>query len=247
MTAEAIQKLPALWLFDFDRTLAILEPVVDWAASRSALEAELRSSKLPPSLLDELIAAIPRGNLPLYEALRARLLDSPQGSGSKLGIDDAHAILARASSVIELYEIAGVDEALPMAGAQELPRALVARHATCAVVTSNSSRTVALWLARHGLNAIFRVIVGRDSLLALKPSPRMVQRAIELCAPGDGAEAVFVGDSPADVGAAAAAKVSFLGIAADTDRRTRLMHSGAAPERLFDSALQLGTALGVLP
>jgi hypothetical protein len=74
---DAPAEFPDLWLFDFDRTLALLEPVVDWAGSRRALEIELRTTALPAALLDELITAIPRGNLTLYEALRGRLLDPP--------------------------------------------------------------------------------------------------------------------------------------------------------------------------
>src|SRR5690242_9886361 len=101
--------LPDLWLFDFDRTLALLEPVVDWAGSRRALEVELRSTSVPARLLDELIAAIPRGNLALYEALRARLLDAPAALRPLADAAEARTILARASAVIERHELAGVD------------------------------------------------------------------------------------------------------------------------------------------
>ncbi|MGH7985811.1 MAG: hypothetical protein ACREQX_05930, partial [Candidatus Binataceae bacterium] len=61
---------PRLWLFDFDNTLAALEPVVEWARSRGELEAYLREAGVG----DAIFAEFPRGNLLLYEALRARLL-----------------------------------------------------------------------------------------------------------------------------------------------------------------------------
>ena len=55
-----------LWMFDFDNTIARLEPEVDWAGGRHILEPYLRSVGAP----DELFARIPRGNLPLYDAYR---------------------------------------------------------------------------------------------------------------------------------------------------------------------------------
>ncbi len=55
-----------LWMFDFDNTIARLEPEVDWAGGRLVLEPYLRSVGAP----DELFARIPRGNLPLYDAYR---------------------------------------------------------------------------------------------------------------------------------------------------------------------------------
>ncbi|MGH7841364.1 MAG: hypothetical protein ACREQT_07540, partial [Candidatus Binataceae bacterium] len=58
------------WLFDFDNTLVALESEVDWAASRVELEAYLRREGVG----DAIFAEIPRGNLPLYEAIRARLM-----------------------------------------------------------------------------------------------------------------------------------------------------------------------------
>src|SRR5882672_8982768 len=59
----------AFWMFDFDNTLAPLEPAVDWAGSRRELEAWLASQGVAQALFEE----FPRGNLVLYEALRARL------------------------------------------------------------------------------------------------------------------------------------------------------------------------------
>ena len=59
-----------LWMFDFDNTIARLEPEVDWAGGRLILEPYLRSVGAP----DELFARIPRGNLPLYDAYRTLTL-----------------------------------------------------------------------------------------------------------------------------------------------------------------------------
>src|SRR5260370_41547777 len=64
-----------LWLFDFDNTLAELEPSDDWAASRRELEPYLRAA----GVADPIFAEIPRGNLPPDEALRARLAPAVGG------------------------------------------------------------------------------------------------------------------------------------------------------------------------
>ncbi|HUY19623.1 MAG TPA: HAD hydrolase-like protein [Candidatus Binataceae bacterium] len=240
---HAVVDFPDLWLFDFDRTLAILEPVVDWAQSRRELEIELRAAKLPPALLEELIAAIPRGNLPLYEALRARLLDAPATSQPLVDGAEARAILARASALIERHELAGVDRAAPLPGALALLRALRARRSASAVVTSNSSRTVARWLADHRAAELVSVVVGRDRGLALKPSPATVHCALALC---EHRGAIFVGDSDADYRAARAAELRFIGIASDPERRAQLAALGASQPDLFDSPAAVAAAFGLL-
>jgi phosphoglycolate phosphatase-like HAD superfamily hydrolase len=75
-------------------------------------------------------------------------------------------------------------------------------------------------------------IVGRDSLLPLKPAPEMVKRALEFieCPVG---EAVLVGDSEADLRAAHQADVAFFGVAMELEARKRLSALGA--RRVFPS------------
>src|SRR5580704_9652809 len=60
-----------LWIFDFDNTIARLEPEVDWAGGRRELEPTLRGLGVPEDLFEK----FPRGNLPLYSATRTRLLE----------------------------------------------------------------------------------------------------------------------------------------------------------------------------
>src|ERR1700674_515151 len=70
-----------LWLFDFDNTLAALEREVDWPGSRRELEAYLRAVGVD----QEIFAAIPKGNLPLYAALHSRWLRQPPEPGRVAG------------------------------------------------------------------------------------------------------------------------------------------------------------------
>ncbi|MGZ3621099.1 MAG: HAD family hydrolase, partial [Candidatus Binataceae bacterium] len=161
----------------------------------------------------------------------------------------ASAILDGASAIIERHELAGVAAVAPASGALELLRALRAAGAAVAVVTSNSSRTVAAWLrawewagaemdSQADLVALIDPIVGRDSGLALKPSPASVERALAACgaAPSD---AVFVGDSEADLKAAAAASVRFYGVNTRAEGRDRLTALGASPVFSSPSAMAI--------
>lgn len=259
--SRGAKQLPRIWLLDFDNTLARLEPEVDWAGGRRALEPYLRSVGAP----GELFERFPRGNLPLYDAYRTHLIES----GASPAI--FRETLRHASRMIEKIELAGVDRAKPLEGALDLLGALRASSATLAIVTSNSSRTVERWLKLHGVNhpdldrpesydkifdpavfnsvnfsapesALVDAIVGRDSLLALKPAPDSVQRALELFA-GSPADAAFVGDSEADLLAASRASVKFYGVASTDAARDRLRAAGAT--EIFASPAALAIHLNL--
>jgi len=253
-----------LWLFDFDNTLAALEREVDWPGSRRELEAFLRDKGVDKKIFAAipkgnlplyaalhtrwLRASSAEANTPtaVQRQLRRQFisaagrlpLETAPSTGAnidRMPPEIAESLLRRSSEIIERHELVGVELAQPTAGAIDLLEALVARSATVVIVTSNSSRTVARWLQRHGISDLVHAIVGRDSLLALKPSPEMVARALNLSptfAPAaqtatTAADAVFVGDSEADFGAARAAVLGFYGIAISHAARDRLVAAGA--------------------
>jgi HAD superfamily hydrolase (TIGR01549 family) len=160
----------------------------------------------------------------------------------------AEALLRRSSEIIERHELIGAERAAPTPGAIDLLNAIAARGAVpIIIVTSNSSRTVAHWLDRHRAGAFVRAIVGRDSLLALKPSPEMIARAIELAAipaadnlaPVSATDVVFVGDSLADFEAARDAGLGFYGVAATESARDRLIAAGATDVFASPAALRI--------
>jgi len=230
-----------LWLFDFDNTLAALEREVDWTGSRRELEAYLRDAGID----DKIFTEIPKGNLPLYAALHARWLHtSIEARIGRPPREIAEALLRGASEIIERHELIGVERARPTEGAIELLNALDARGSVVVIVTSNSSRTVARWLEIHGTSQLVQAIVGRDSLLALKPSPEMVLRAREFGSTPI-SDAVFVGDSDADSGAARAAGLGFYGIAITDAARSRLSAAGA--REVFASPTALRVHLNLKP
>jgi HAD superfamily hydrolase (TIGR01509 family) len=217
-----------LWMFDFDNTIARLEPQVDWAGGRLVLEPYLRSIGAP----DELFARIPRGNLPLYDAYRTLML----AESKRTNVTEN---LRHASEIIEKIELAGVDRAQPLEGAIEILAALKSSGAAIAIVTSNSSKTVERWFDRNR-GASVDAIVGRDTLLGLKPAPDMLLRALEQFSV-DRSEAAFVGDSDADLRAAQSCGVRFYGIAPTDPAHDRLLAAGA--EEIFGSPAALAIHL----
>ena len=225
----------ALWLFDFDNTLALLESEVDWAASRRELQAFLTTTRVAGDLLEQ----FPIGNLLLYDALRSRLL----AGGAACDTADARAILTRASAIIEKYELAGVDRAAPAQGALDLLRSLEANGIPIAIVTSNCSRTVARWIGRNRVASAIRAIVGRDTMLPLKPASDMVERALEVCGVA-ATSAALAGDSVADLKSAAAAGVRFYGVAIRPASRDALIAAGAM--EVFSSPAALGRHFNLL-
>jgi HAD superfamily hydrolase (TIGR01549 family) len=226
-----------LWMFDFDNTLVRLEPEVDWAGSRRVLEPMLREAGVP----EELFEKHPRGNILLYNDTRARLFELAHEG--KIKPARVRQIIRRASKIIEGFEVAGAERAAALEGAVELLRALKTRGAKVAIVTSNSSRTIRRWLSIHHVTSLVDAIVGRDSYLALKPSPQSVSRALEVCKVR-ARDAAFVGDADSDYGAARALGIDFFAVASNPTSRERL--SAAGVSQMFPSPAALGLHLGML-
>jgi phosphoglycolate phosphatase-like HAD superfamily hydrolase len=228
-----------LWIFDFDNTIARLEPEVDWAGGRRELEPMLRELDVPEDLFEK----FPRGNLPLYSGMHSRMLELIQDRTSSFNPSRMRSILRSASKMIERYELAGVDRAVPLDGAIDLLTQLKAKRAKLAIVTSNSSRTIRRWFAIHRLSRLIDVIVGRDSLLALKPSPEMISRALDRCAIR-AQDSAFVGDAASDYLAATQLGVEFLGIGFSQGLRDQLAAAGA--RQIFSSPAALGIHLNLV-
>jgi HAD superfamily hydrolase (TIGR01549 family) len=228
-----------LWIFDFDNTIARLEPEVDWAGGRRELEPMLRELGVPEDLFEK----FPRGNLPLYDGMRSRLLELARDRSSGFNLARVRTILRSASQMIEKYEMAGVDRAAPLEGAIDLMEQLKGRDARLAIVTSNSSRTIRRWFSNHRRGRLLDAIVGRDSLLALKPSPEMIARALDRC-DVRAKDSAFIGDADSDYRAAAAAGVEFFGVAFSENLRDKLIAVGA--QRIFSSPAALGIHLNLL-
>lgn len=228
-----------LWIFDFDNTIARLEPEVDWAGGRRELEPMLRGLGVPEDLFEK----FPRGNLPLYSGMHARMRELVRDRRSGFTATRMRSILRAASKMIEKYELAGVDRAAALEGAIPLLKQLEGKGATLGIVTSNSSRTIRRWFRLHRLGRLIDVVVGRDSLLALKPSPEMISQALARCGLR-AKDSVFVGDADSDYAAARELGLEFFGIAITEAMRHKLAAAGA--QRIFSSPAALGIHLNLL-
>ncbi|MFI8948028.1 HAD family hydrolase [Streptomyces sp. NPDC053750] len=125
-------------------------------------------------------------------------------------------------------ELRAVPTAWPTAYADPLLRTWAALGAGLAITTNNSPRVVRAYLASRGLLACFAPhIYGRtQDLRLLKPDPYCLDRALGAMGVAP-AQALMVGDSPADVAAARKAGVPFLGYARNARKAEQLRVAGA--------------------
>ncbi|MCC9740773.1 HAD family hydrolase [Streptomyces sp. MNU89] len=163
--------------------------------------------------------------------------DSPDGPAARSGI------VAELERLLAAEEVRAAASAEPTPYADELVQRLHATGHALAVTTNNTAGAAEAYLERRGLAELFRPHVhGRvTEPWLLKPDPDCLHRALR--STGHDAEmSVMIGDSTADLLAARAAGVRFLGYARDETRRRRLRDAGA--ESVVTS---LGDVLAALP
>lgn len=129
--------------------------------------------------------------------------------------------------MVEECEMAAVTEApRPTDGVEQLMEAMHGRGIVLAVATNNSPRAVRVYLEKHELSGfIGSRIYGRENPLRMKPDPDCVERAVvELGVPKE--RCLMIGDSAADLTAASAYGVGFIGYAEDDTRSAALRRAG---------------------
>lgn len=104
------------------------------------------------------------------------------------------------------------------------------RGISTAVVTNTSRKAARTIFAKHGLWKHLDVVVTRDDVAELKPSPEGILRALEGL---DRRDAIFVGDLPIDLEAARAAGVRSVLI--DRGWSHDMSSSNAEPDHTVDS------------
>lgn len=138
------------------------------------------------------------------------------------------------------YECVMLDDTRPYPGVVEALTVLMDKGARLAVCTNKPEEPARQILAATGLAPFFEAVVGGDTLPTRKPSPEPVQHAMALLGAG---EAVFVGDSEIDAGAAQAAGLPFF-LFTEGYRKTpveQLKH-----QAVFDHFSQLPERIGEL-
>lgn len=111
--------------------------------------------------------------------------------------------------IVAQYELLGMEDVCLEEGVSEGLQQLKDKDFRLAIVTNNAYDTACTALQDMRIATYFEVIVGRDQMSQLKPSPSGIEYALEelVCPPH---EAVMVGDSWIDGKAAEIAKVDFI-------------------------------------
>jgi pyrophosphatase PpaX len=122
--------------------------------------------------------------------------------------------------------------------------ALKERGLKLALVSNGSRARVESELSRFDIGRFFGVVVSGEKKEELKPSPVMLQRALGALGLGP-TDAVYVGDSPADIQAARNARVSSIAIARGSIQVKRL--GGEKPDRMFAGLDEMTNFLLALP
>jgi HAD superfamily hydrolase (TIGR01549 family) len=120
---------------------------------------------------------------------------------SKGSREKAKRLLEIANEIYKKYELEAADNSRPRERAAEALKALKEKKIKTAITTNNSRDAVMRSLSRTNLRQFFDVIVTRDDVTEIKPSPEMLIKAARLLnAPLN--MCLHVGDSYVDVLAA---------------------------------------------
>jgi len=178
-------------LFDLDGTL--IDSVADLAAATNRVLVERH---LSPLTVDQVRTMIGNGMTKLVE--RAFSANSVQLDVSDLAIET--------KAVVASYESDLHSNTILLDGAVEAIALFAKADTAIAVVTNKPQWASEQILAHFGLTEHIDLIVGGDLDIATKPAPDMLLHALK-CFNVAPENALMVGDSPADVGAAKAASV----------------------------------------
>jgi phosphoglycolate phosphatase len=191
-------------VFDLDGTL-----VDGFQGITTAVNAARAAARLPPLSPETVTSHVGRG----LEDLLASTL--PEGE------------VARGLVVFrETYDRVGASESVAMPGAADVLTELTGRGFRLAVASNKLASFSIRILETLGLAASFDAIHGPDSAGRPKPDPAMIDAC--LAAMGIGREdAIYVGDMPLDVDAAARAGLGVVLLAGGASPREALERTGA--------------------
>jgi HAD superfamily hydrolase (TIGR01509 family) len=131
-------------------------------------------------------------------------------------------IKGRVYKKVQTIESSAAEKAELMPGAKEALDELKQMKKKIVIVTNNGRLGTDRTLARLDLLGIFDAVITRDDVDELKPSPRMLLKALDL-ASAKPDEAILVGDAIIDIRAAKAAEVRCVAVPTGPFPATRLM------------------------
>jgi len=125
--------------------------------------------------------------------------------------------------VLDKYEVKAAREANFVRGARETLRWLRKREIKLALVTNNCLHAIKILNERLGIEEFFDLLLTRDDIEEIKPSPKGIKLAMEAM---DVKNAIMVGDSPVDILSSKRAGIISVGIPAVERLKERLILSG---------------------
>ncbi|MGF1468615.1 MAG: HAD family hydrolase [Sandaracinaceae bacterium] len=203
-------------LLDLDKTLVDLEDHTDWCAAVAAVRDHLGSLPKPPPMPETGWGRCALEAMEILVALSGR----PEWR--------------EASDLIEAHEVHGAEEARAMPGLERFLEATAGRPR--AIVTLCGPRSTRRVAERFGIDV--DAVIPRTPEHRIKPAPDQVLAALEAlgAAPED---AVMVGDSSWDEGAARAAGVAFVALTNGRDEHREQFGDGCPVATDLDAAIPL--------
>ncbi|WP_198508971.1 HAD family hydrolase [Bacillus sp. FJAT-44742] len=140
-------------------------------------------------------------------AAPAEMIEWGKKQGNKTG---NHAMVEEMLACVEECEKEGMKEAALEPGAKEILSYLLTKKYHVVVVTNNATASAEYALKRTGVDHLFKDIIGRDKMKALKPSSDSVMSVLKKNPAIPAKGWLMVGDSWIDGKAANGAEVPFI-------------------------------------
>ena len=220
---------PKAILFDLDGTLVDSVPDI-----HAALNETLASYGEPPFTIEAVSTMVGGGMAVLVERAFAAL-DKPIDPASRDKFSERY---------LAIYSARATELTTLNAGASDTVRSLSARGFRLGTVTNKPAHEARLVLDYFGLSDSMEVVIGGDAGVALKPAPDLLLLACrELGIEPE--DALFVGDSENDVGAARAAGMAVIALAGGyTALSSEALDADLVVERLDEIEGRLGELAG---
>ena len=225
-SSESQSSIPWVLLFDLDGTLIVFKLRVK--ESRRALIETLRGLDFDvSSLSDEMPTQL------IYDEVKRQI-----ESGS---VDaDFNRVRRILGNILDDFELEAFSQAQLTPSIIDVLNRFKSRGYRMGLVTNDGRRAATQVLETHSLGKFFEIVVTRDDVERMKPSPEGIQKALKAldALPG---KAIYVGDSALDIRAAREAGVLAISLVGGVHSNERLLT--AHPDLIVSAPTDLIGAL----